>query len=234
MKAMLLAAGLGLRMRPITLTTPKPLIDVGGRSLIDRMLDRVAAAGVESVVINVHHLADKLRAHLAARKTPGIEISDETALLLETGGGVAKALPRLGPGPFLVANTDTILLDGPEPALARLMARWDATPMDALLLLVPTVTAIGYEGDGDFTLASDGRLRRRRAGEITPYLFSGVQILHPRLFEGAPKGAFSLNLLYDRALAAGRLFGVRHDGLWIHVGAPESIAPAEDILADRR
>ncbi len=225
--AMVLAAGLGLRMRPITLTTPKPMVEVAGRGMLDRALDHLTAAGVERLVVNTHWLGDKIRAHLAARAD--ITIVHEPDLL-ETGGGVANALPLLGEAPFYVVNADIVWTDGPVPALARLAGAWDDALMDALLLTQPTATAVGYDGAGDFFLAADGRLRRRTGDEVSPLLFSGVQILHPRLFEGAPSGKFSLNLLYDRALAAGRLFGLVHDGGWYHVGTPEALPEVEALL----
>jgi len=228
--AMVLAAGLGQRMRPITERLPKPLIEIGGKAMLDRMLDALAAGGIERAIVNVHHLADKIKAHVAGRRAPRIEISDETDLLLETGGGVAKALARLGGDGFVVANADIVLLDWPSPALARLRARWDATRMDALLLVQETAFATGYEGSGDYFLGPHGALKRRRPGEVAPYVFTGIQILHARLFDGAPAGPFSLNRLYDRAEAAGRLFGLCHDGKWLHVGTPEAIAGAEAAL----
>jgi MurNAc alpha-1-phosphate uridylyltransferase len=228
---MVLAAGLGLRMRPITARIPKPLIEIGGRTMLDRMLDALAADGTERAVVNVHHLADKIRAHVAGRSRPRIEISDETDLLLETGGGVAKALGRLGGEAFVVANADIVLLDGPSPALERLRARWDETRMDALLLVHETAFATGYDGNGDYFLGPLGALRRRKSGEIAPYVFTGLQILHTRLFEGAPSGPFSLNRLYDRAEAAGRLHGLCHDGRWLHVGTPDAISGAEAALS---
>ncbi len=228
--AMVLAAGLGTRLRPITNTTPKPLVPVAGRTMLDRVMDHLDRQGVPNRVVNMHWLADKVRAHLQGR--PGITLSDESGQLLETGGGVAKALHLLGTGPFLVANSDIIWTDGPtQPALARLAQAWDGERMDALLLLAPTATAFGYDGQGDFAADAQGRLRRRREGEVLPTLFAGVQILHPRLFDGAPSGAFSLNWCYDRALTAGRLFGLVHDGGWYHVGTPEALHEANQLLA---
>ena len=230
---LVLAAGLGLRMRPLTETTPKPLIDVAGRTLLDRALDRFEDAGVETAVVNVHYLADQVTAHVAGRTAPRVVVSDETAELLETGGGVKKALPLLGPDPFLVSNSDAILLNANTPALGRLMERWEDDEMDALLLLHSTVEAYGYEGMGDFTADPVGRLARRPEQEVAPYLFTGTQILHPRLFDGAPDGKFSLNVLYDRALEAGRLYGVVHDGEWFHVGDAAGLAQAEAYMTER-
>ena len=230
--AMVLAAGLGLRMRPVTETLPKPLVEVGGRTLLDRILDRLGDAGVDKVVVNLHHLGSLIETHLAPRLKPAIEFSPE-AELLETGGGVAKALPLLGDGPFWVANGDVLWLDGPGSALGRLAAAWDDARMDGLLLLHETVNAYGYQGRGDFLADPLGRLVRRPECQVTPFLFTGVQILHPRLFATAPAGPFSLNRLYDRAIAAGRLYGVIHDGEWFHVGTPEALAEAEAYLSVR-
>lgn len=230
---MVLAAGLGLRMRPLTEKTPKPLVDVAGRTLLDRVLDHFVTAGIANAVVNTHYKGEMIARHLMDRTAPAIELSHEDDLL-ETGGGVRNALPLLGDGPFVVANSDALWFDGPTNALARLAYYWDDAAMDALLLVYPTVGAVGYAGSGDFFLDPDGPLRRRGEQEITPFLFTGVQMLHPRLFEGAPDAKFSLNVLYDRASAAGRLFGIRHDGLWFHVGTPEHLARAEAELAPAR
>jgi MurNAc alpha-1-phosphate uridylyltransferase len=227
--AMVLAAGLGLRMRPITETLPKPLVRVAGETMLDRALDKLAAAGVTEAVVNTHHLAGQIAEHLKGRKAPGITLSHEDDVL-ETGGGVLKALPHLGDGPFFVVNSDSIWDDGPVPALARLAAAWDDAAMDALLLVHPTVTAVGYHGAGDFFLNLDGRLARRREQQIAPFLFTGLQILHPRLFEGLEPGKFSLNRVYDRALEADRLYGLRHDGAWYHVGTPAALDEVEAIF----
>jgi MurNAc alpha-1-phosphate uridylyltransferase len=227
-RAMVLAAGLGLRMRPITLATPKPLVEVAGRSMLDRALDHLTAAGVEEMVVNTHWLAGRIEAHLAGR--PGIALSHEEDLL-ETGGGVAKALPLLGGDPFYVVNSDIIWTDGGHPALSRLREAWRDETMDALLLLVPVGRAVGYGGRGDFHLdEATGIPRRRIDPEISPLLFSGVQILHPRLFEDCPAGKFSLNVLYDRALARGRLAALVHDGRWYHVGTPEALPEVSALL----
>lgn len=228
-RAMVLAAGLGTRMRPLTDTMPKPLIPVAGKPLIDHVLDRFAAAGVEQVVVNAHHHRDKLEAHLHQRTDLNIHISVEPELL-ETGGGVVRALPLLGPDPFFVANSDNLWLDGATPALTRLAQAWRDADMDVLLLLQRSVGARGYEGMGDFLMDQLGRLRRRKSYEVAPFVFSGVQIIHPRALKDAPSGAFSLNLIYDRAESRGRLYGIAHDGLWFHVGTPESIAETEAEL----
>jgi MurNAc alpha-1-phosphate uridylyltransferase len=228
--AMVLAAGLGSRMRPLTETTPKPLIAVGGRALIDHVLDRLAAVGVTTAVVNVHHFADQIERHLAHRHAPEIVISDERGLLLDTGGGVVKALPQLGAAPFFHVNSDTLWIDGVTSNLQYLGASFNAGTMDALLLLAPTAGSVGYSGRGDFIMAPDGRLRRRAEREIAPFVYAGVAILSPALFADAPAGAFSLNRLFDRAIEAGRLFGLRLDGRWMHVGTPEAIAAAEAAI----
>lgn len=229
-RAMVLAAGYGKRMRPLTEKTPKPLIAVGGRAMLDRQLDRLAEAGVEEAVVNLHYLGERIEAHLEGRQNPKITLSWEREELLETGGGVKKALPLLGGEPFFVLNADMVFLNGLIPALERLAARWNEEEMDALLLLYPTVMLLNYSGGGDFVMDPLGRLERREERQLSPFLFAGVQILHPRLFEAAPEGPFSLNLLYDKAIEAGRLFGIRHDGLWYHVGTPEDLSLTEDDL----
>jgi N-acetyl-alpha-D-muramate 1-phosphate uridylyltransferase len=229
-RAMVLAAGLGLRLRPITLTMPKPLVKVGGMTMLDRVLDRLAEHGVETAVVNTHHLGEQITRHVAARTRPRIVISHED-VLLDTGGGVKKALALLGDASFFVANSDLLWTDGKEPVLKRLAEAWDDARMDTLLLLQPTSRAYGYDGQGDFIMAEDGTLRRRESGQTAPYLFAGVQLVHPRLFRGAPDGKFSLNLLFDRAAAAGRLFGLAHQGGWYHVGTPDSLAGVEAAMA---
>jgi len=227
--AMVLAAGLGTRMRPLTATRPKPLIEVGGRSMLDRILDHLAAAGVKTAVVNLHHLGEQIRAHLATRERPHILLSDETDRLLETGGGVCRALPLLGPEPFFALNGDVVWQDGPVPTLRDLAAFWRDDAMDALLLMHPTGTAVGYDGLGDFLMDQHGRLIRRTVG-VAPFLFAGIQILHPRLLAGCVAEPFSLNRLYDRAAANGRLYGVRHLGRWMHIGTPAGLAEAELAL----
>lgn len=228
--AMVLAAGKGLRMRPLTEHTPKPLIPVAGRAMLDRVFDRLDEAGVPHRVVNVHWLSEKIAAHLANHA--GVILSHEDTLL-ETGGGVARALPLLGERAFFVCNADIIWLDAGRPALTRLAEAWDEWRMDALLLLEPVAEALGYDGPGDFSLGADGRLARRAPDRRAPFVFTGVQLLHPRLFAGAPTGVFSLNILYDRAQAAGQLFGLVHDGAWLHIGTPEILAQAETWLAAR-
>jgi MurNAc alpha-1-phosphate uridylyltransferase len=225
--AMVLAAGMGTRMRPLTDTIPKPLVRLKGKPLIDHVLDRIAAAGIEHAIVNVHHYADKLEAHLAGRKRPRITISDERGVLLDTGGGVVKALPKLGPNPFLIHNSDSVWIEGIGSNLARLIAAWDPSRMDSLMLVAIGATSLGYEGHGDFNMTPDGLIARRTEHREAPFVFTGVSIAHPRLFEGAPQGRFSLNALWDRAIERGRLYGVRLDGMWMHVGTPEAVQEAE-------
>ncbi|MGK7866987.1 nucleotidyltransferase family protein [Falsiroseomonas sp. E2-1-a20] len=227
--AMVLAAGLGTRMRPLTDETPKPLLPLEGRSLLHHALDRLRDAGVRHHVINAHWFADQVAAAVAAHDAPGrVVLREET--LLETGGGVRAALPHLGQDPFAVVNGDAFWLDGPTPALQRLAAAFDPARMDALLLLVRTSQVDGEVGRGDFLLDPHGRARRLKEREISPYLFGGVQVLAPGLFEGTPEGPFSLNLVYDRAIAAGRLYGLVHDGAWFHLSTPRDLDRAETML----
>jgi MurNAc alpha-1-phosphate uridylyltransferase len=231
--AMVLAAGLGKRMRPLTATRPKPLVEVAGRTLIDHCLDRLKAAGVRKAVVNVHYLADRLEAYLKDR-VEGIEIavSDERAQLLETGGGLIHALPLIDADPFLAINSDNLWIDGPVDSLRLLASAWDEARMDALLLLVPLARANCHAGQGDFHMAPDGRLRRRRKGGVAPFVYTGVQMVSKRLLAGEhPAGPFSTNLLWDRAIAAGRLYGLVHQGLWFDIGAPGNIAKAEEMLS---
>ena len=230
--AMVLAAGLGTRLRPITDTIPKPLVEINGRSLIDHALDRLCSAGVEHIVVNVHYKAAMITEHLARRDQPRIELSEE-ARLLDTGGGVARALPLLGAA-FFVVNSDVFWLDGKESALLRLAAAFDPAAMDAVLLLQRTATAVGYDGRGDYFLDAEGNPRRRREGEVAPYLFGGIQLLHQRLFDTTPGPVFSLVRLFDHAEAAGRLRAIVHDGEWYHVGTPEGLALTRERLATSR
>jgi MurNAc alpha-1-phosphate uridylyltransferase len=229
--AMVLAAGLGTRMRPYNGHIPKPLVQIGGKCLIDHVLDRLADAGVERAVVNVHHLADAIERHLAPRRRPHIVISDERAALLGTGGGVAKALPLLGDAPFFHVNSDTVWIDGVKPNFARLADAFDPAAMDVLLLLAATTGSIGYTGRGDYAMQDDGRLRRRADGEVVPFVFAGAAILSPALFDNAPAGEFPLTRLFDRAGDAGRLYGLRLEGVWMHVGTPEAVAAAETAIA---
>jgi MurNAc alpha-1-phosphate uridylyltransferase len=228
--AMVLAAGFGTRMRPLTDTMPKPLVPLKGKPLIDHVLDRLAAAGIARAVVNVHHFADQIESHLAGRTKPAITISDERGEQLDTGGGVVKALPLLGRGPFLIHNSDSVWVDGIGSNIGRLVETFDPERMDSLMLLALGATSIGYEGHGDFLMAADGVLTRRGERGEAPFAFTGVSIAHPRLFKDAPKGRFSLNVLWDRAIERGRLFGMRLDGVWMHVGTPQSVEDAESWL----
>jgi MurNAc alpha-1-phosphate uridylyltransferase len=225
--AMVLAAGLGTRMRPLTDTKPKPLVEVAGKALLDHTLDRLAAARVERAVVNVHYLADQIERHVAGRARPRVVISDERGVLLGTGGGVVKALPTLGNDPFFHLNSDSIWIEGTTPNLDRMAQAFDRSTMDALLLLAPTTESVGYNGRGDFTMGADGRLTRRDERDLAPFVFAGVAILSPSMFAGAPTGEFSLTTMFDRANEQERLFGLRLDGLWMHVGTPDAVAAAD-------
>jgi len=231
-RAMVLAAGLGTRLRPVTDTLPKPLVELDGRTLLDHAIDRLALAGVEHVVVNTHYMAAMVAARLACRDRPGIEISEEPELL-DTGGGVAHALPSLGEE-FFAVNADVFWLDGKDSALLRLARAFDPERMDAVLLLQRTVSDVGYDGSGDYLLDPAGRPRRRREREIAPYLFAGIQLLHRRLFDGATDRIFSLVRLFDRAERAGRLHAVVHDGEWYHIGTPAGLAATRARLASHR
>jgi MurNAc alpha-1-phosphate uridylyltransferase len=228
---MVLAAGLGERMRPLTDRMPKPLVPVAGKPLIDHVLDRLAAAGVVRAVVNIHYLADQIERHLKGRTAPQIVISDERAGLLDTGGGVVAALDKIGREPFVHVNSDTIWIDGVRPNFDRLAEAFDPARTDALLLLAPVATSIGYAGRGDFTMDPDGRLHRRPEQDVAPFVYAGAAILRPELFSGAPSGPFSLTKLFDKAAAAGRLHGLRLEGVWMHVGTPGAIAEAEAAIA---
>nr|WP_205028294.1 nucleotidyltransferase family protein [Oleisolibacter albus] len=233
-RAMVLAAGLGLRMRPLTLTTPKPLIAVGGRTMLDHALDRLAAAGVRQAVVNAHWLADRIETHLAARTAEPPTLLSREEAALETGGGVKKALPLLGDDPFFVVNADIVWLDGPVPALKRLAQAWDPARMDALLLMVPLARAIGYDGRGDYHMDPAGRLTFRSAQDLAPFVFGGVCIMSPALYRDTPDGPFSNLVLWHRAEAAGRLYGLRHDGPWYHVGTPEAVPLVDAAMRNPR
>jgi MurNAc alpha-1-phosphate uridylyltransferase len=228
--AMVLAAGLGTRMRPLTDTLPKPLVPVGGKPLINHVLDRLAAAGVETAVVNVHHFAHQIEQHLRPRRAPKIVISDERDAVLGTGGGVARALPLIGGAPFLLVNSDTLWIDGVKPNLERVAAAFRPDDMDALLLLAPTANSVGYTGRGDFTMAPDGKLRRRLEREVVPFVYAGIAMLSPALFKDAPAGAFALTQLFDRAIEQERLYGLRLEGVWMHVGTPDAVAAAEHAI----
>jgi MurNAc alpha-1-phosphate uridylyltransferase len=217
-------------MRPLTDRLPKPLVLLAGEALIDHVLDRIAAVGISDAIVNVHYLADQIELHLRERREPRIALSDERAELLETGGGVVRALPLLGAGPFLIHNSDTVWIERGASNLARLAANFDEERMDALLLLADRWSSLGYHGSGDFHLAPDGRLRRIASGESGPHVFAGASIAAPRLLREAPAGAFSLNRLWDRAIAEGRLYGLPLDGTWMHIGDPQALAAAEAHL----
>ncbi|MDB5674064.1 MAG: mannose-phosphate guanylyltransferase [Sphingomonas bacterium] len=232
--AMVMAAGLGKRMRPLTATRPKPLVEVAGRTLLDHVFDRLRSAGVKRAVVNVHYLADALEAHLKNR-VEGIDvvISDERGRLMETGGGIVQARKLIGDQPFLVVNSDNLWLDGPSDAIRMLAARWDDATMDALLLMVPLARAHNHGGQGDFSLSPEGRITgRRKQGRIAPFVYTGVQILSPRVIADWPEGPFSTMLFWERAIAAGRAYGLVHQGLWFDVGTPPAIAATEALIAD--
>lgn len=229
--ALVLSAGLGKRMRPLTASQPKPLIRVGGKALIDHALDKLDSAGVKKAVVNVHYLADALEGHLKVRKNgPTISISDERELLLETGGGMVKAAPMLS-DPFFCLNSDNIWLDGPNDVFAELSQAWNPEAMDALLLMVPHARALNYRGEGDFHLDPVGLVSRRRPGRIAPFIYTGIQIVSRRLLRDAPEGPFSTNTLWTRAIEEGRLYGISHTGLWFEVGDPTAIRPTEAWLS---
>ena len=229
--AMIMAAGLGKRMRPLTATRPKPLIEVGGKALLDHVLEKLRVAGVKKVVVNVHYLAEALEAHLTSREH-GLEvvISDERDLLMETGGGLVKAAPLIDSDPFLALNSDNLWIDGPADTLKLLASHWDDTKMDALLLLVPQARALNHRGMGDFHMGSTGRLRRRERSHVAPFVFTGIQIVSKRLLREAPEGPFSTNILWDRAIEEGRCYGAVPQGLWFDVGTPQTIQLTETAL----
>jgi len=228
--AMVLAAGFGTRMRPLTDHKPKPLVEVAGKPLLDHVLDRLADAGVDKAVVNVHYLGEQIIAHTASRQMPKVVISDERNEVLGTGGGVVKALPQLGTEPFFHLNADTLWIDSVAPNLQRLADAFDPAQMDILLLMAPTAGSIGYDGTGDFSMLTDGRLQRRKEQHVVPFVYAGVAILSPAIFKGAPQGEFSLTKLFDEAAARERLFGLRLEGVWMHVGTPEAIAAAEKAV----
>lgn len=229
--AMMLAAGLGTRMRPITDTLPKPLVKVHGKTLLDHGLDALDRAGVQHVVVNVHHHADQMETHLSQRTQPKIAISDERAELLDSGGGVANALSMIGGKPFFLLNSDTFWIEGYTPNLKRMSDFWNGQNMDILLMLSNVATAVGYANKGDFMMDAEGKLERRQERTNAPFAYAGAAIVNPEIFDNAPKGAFSLNLLFDEAIEKNRLFGMNMDGLWLHVGTPDAIKDAEEAIA---
>ena len=230
--AMVMAAGLGKRMRPLTATQPKPMVRVAGKPLLDHVLDRLGEAGVDKTVINVHYLGEQIIAHTAARQKPKVVISDERNEVLGTGGGVVKALPLLGTDPFFHLNADTLWIDSVTPNLQRLADAFDPARMDILLLMAPTTGSIGYDGAGDFTMLTDGRLQRRREQHVVPFVYAGAAIISPAIFADAPAGEFSLTRMFDRANEQERLFGLRLDGTWMHVGTPDAVAAAEEAFLE--
>ncbi|MBO4222981.1 nucleotidyltransferase family protein [Bradyrhizobium neotropicale] len=231
-KAMVLAAGLGLRMRPLTDHTPKPLVSVAGQPLLDHVLNKLAVAGVSEAVVNVHYLPDQIIEHVKTRKQPRVIISDERDKVLGTGGAVVKALPLLGPEPFFHVNSDTMWIDGVRPNLARLAETFNPAKMDILLLMAPTASSIGYGGRGDYSMLPDGALRKRREQQVVPFVYAGAAIMSPSIFADAPFGEFSLTRLFDRANEQERLFGLRLDGVWMHVGTPDAVQAAEEAFLE--
>ena len=229
--AMVLAAGLGTRMKPLTDSVPKPLVLLAGQPMIDHVLDRLCNAGITKAVVNVHYLADQIEEHTWSRIRPQVVISDERGMLLETGGGVVRALPLLGSEPFLIHNSESVWIENESSNLNRLIDAWDNARMDSLMLLASAKTSLGYDGRGDFFMGDDGRLTRQSGSHHAPFVFAGVSIAHPRLFENAPDGRFSLNVLWDRAIAARRVYGIKLDGLWMHVGTPEALDDANAAIA---
>lgn len=231
-KAMVLAAGFGLRMRPLTESMPKPLVRVAGKALLDHVLDKLDDAGVAEAVVNVHYLPDQIIAHVGARKHPRVIISDERDRVLGTGGGVVKALPLLGEEPFFHVNSDTLWIDGVRSNLDRLAEAFDPARMDILLLMAPTASSIGYSGRGDYAMLPDGSLRARRENQVVPFVYAGAAILSPAIFADAPPGEFSLTRMFDRAMEQERLFGLRLDGVWMHVGTPDAVHAAEEAFLE--
>jgi len=231
-KAMVLSAGFGLRMRPLTDHMPKPLVKVAGQPLLDHVLDKLAAAGVTEAVVNVHYLPDQIIDHVASRTRPRVIISDERNQVLGTGGGVVKALPLLGDQPFFHMNSDTMWIDGVQSNLVRLARAFDPARMDMLLLMAPTASSIGYGGRGDYAMLPDGALRKRREHQVVPFVYAGAAIMSPSVFAGAPKGEFSLTKTFDEANEKERLFGLRLDGVWMHVGTPDAVQAAEDAFLE--
>jgi len=229
-RALVLAAGYGKRMRPLTETVPKPLLRLGGKPMLDHVLDRLGQAGVTDAVVNVHYLPEQIEAHLAGRAEPRVHVSDERETLLDTGGAVKKALHRLGTTPFFVHNSDSVWIEHGSPTLARMIETWNPETMDSLLLVAPSDGSLGYSGPGDFHIAEDGGVSRRSGDETASWVFAGVSINHPRLFADCSGGPFSLNRVWDEALAKGRLAVIRHEGQWMHVGTPEALDEAERRL----
>ncbi len=231
-KAMVLAAGLGLRMRPLTERMPKPLVQVAGRPLLDHVLDKLGKASVTEAIVNVHYFPDQIIDHVAQRKEPRVIISDERDHVLGTGGGIVKALPLLGVAPFFLVNADTLWIDGVRSNLARLAETFDPLRMDILLLMAPTASSIGYEGSGDYAMLPDGALRKRKEHQVVPFVYAGAAILSPSIFASPPSGEFSLTKMFDAANGQERLFGLRLEGVWMHVGTPDAVAAAEEAFLE--
>jgi MurNAc alpha-1-phosphate uridylyltransferase len=231
-KAMVLAAGLGLRMRPLTERMPKPLVQVAGQTLLDHVLNKLGDVGVSEAIVNVHYLPDQIIDHVAGRAKPCVIISDERNQVLGTGGGIVKALPLLGQAPFFLVNADTLWIDGVRSNLARLAETFDPARMDILLLMAPTASSIGYNGNGDYAMLPDGALRKRKEHQVVPFVYAGAAIISPSIFADAPSGEFSLTKMFDAANAQERLFGLRLDGMWMHVGTPDAVAEAEEAFLE--
>ncbi len=231
-RAMIMAAGYGTRMRPLTNTMPKPLVKVQGKALIDHVIDRLVAVGVDTIVVNIHYMGDQIAAHLKNRKDAEFIISDETDTLLDSGGGIFKALSHFKGEPFFHANADTVWVEGASHALPRLVDAWKPEEMDALMLLASTVTTVCYDGRGDFMMDADGRLSRVPEGRVSPFVWMSMEILHPRVFDGVTETKFSINPLWNKAIAKGRLFGQRLDGVWMHIDRPDAVTASEEFLAD--
>ncbi len=228
--AMVFAAGLGNRMRPVTDVLPKPLVAVAGKTMLDHTLDRLAAAGVKRAVVNVHYLADQIEAHLATRRCPAVIVSDERDQLLDQGGGIRHALDALGPEPFLICNTDAFWVEGPRSNLQRLARLWDPAEMDIILLVAAATTSVGVDWPGDFNMDAEGRLQRREEHGVAPFVYAGIGIVKPELFAGMGEEPFRLAPFFFEAAEAGRLYGCRLEGIWLHVGTPDSIAQAEAAI----
>jgi len=230
-KAMVLAAGLGTRMRPITDRLPKPLVKVQGKALLDHCLDTLKYSGIRHAIVNIHHHADQVVDHVSQYKGLEIKISDERDQLLDSAGGIVKALPGLGDDPFFVMNADSFWIEGLKPNLVRMAEQWNGSQMDILLLLCDMSAAVGFNTKGDFTMDADGKLQRRDELKVAPFAYAGAALLHPRIFENTPQGPSSINQQFDEAIEKGRLFGLRLEGLWLHVGTPDAISQAEEAIA---
>lgn len=230
--AMVMAAGHGTRMRPLTNDTPKALIKVAGKTMVDHAIDRLKAAGIKRIIVNIHAFADQMRAHLEARNDDSIIISDETDELLETGGGIKRALPLLGDKPIITHNCDSIWVEGMGQTLPRLLDAYDPDKMDALLVVAVTANIVGDVARGDFTMDPDGRIAWREVSSVAPFMYTGVQIIKPQLYAGIEDTAFSTTKVWRGLLEDGTAYGLRHDGVWMHVGTPSALDDAETFLRD--